>query len=155
MTEEEAIAYVKTKAQTEEFPVVPDEEVATIVRMNVRASVWSPAAAYAIGSRVQPTTPNGHFYEAIAAGTSGSEEPDWNTREGSLTRDGDTLVWQECATDLDGNRYDLRSAIHEIWLFKAGIAANQFDVSIDNQKWNRSQIYDHCKEMARSFAPIE
>lgn len=155
MTEAEAIAYVKKKAQTAEFPVVPDQEVESIVQMNKRAEVWATATEYAIGAKVQPTTPNGHFYKVLQAGTSGATEPDWNTRENSRTYDGDTLIWLEHETDFDGNLFDLRSAIHECWLYKTAIAANGFDVSIDQQKWNRSQIYDHCKEMAKAFSPIE
>ncbi len=155
MTEQEAIAYVTKHAHTEEFPVVPVEEVTDIVRSNMRAQVWQQNTAYKIGAKIQPTTPNGHFYKVLETGTSGATEPAWNTRENSRTYDGDTLIWLECETDFDGNLYDLRTAIHECWLYKAGASATQFDVSIDQQKWTRSQIYDHCLEMARSFAPLD
>lgn len=155
MTEAEAILYVSKKAQTAEFPVVPEDDVIDIVRLNMRAKVWQPNTDYKIGDKVQPTNPNGHFYKCVQNGISGVNEPTWNVRESSRTSDGDTLVWQEFETDFDGNLFNTRTAIHELWLFKAGIAANQFDISIDQQKWNRSQIYDHCKEMARSFAPVE
>lgn len=155
MTEAEAIAYVMKKAQTEEFPVVPPDDVEEIVRLNMRARVWQPETAYKIGDKVQPLKVNGHFYKCVAAGTSGITAPTWNVRENSRTSDGDALVWLECETDFDGSVYDTRTAIHELWLFKAGMASSQFDISIDQQKWNRSQIYDHCMEMARSFAPVE
>lgn len=155
MTEAEAILYVTKKAQTGEFPVVPTDDVEEIVRMNMRAKVWQAETAYKIGEKVQPTTANGHFYRCVAFGVSGENAPTWNVRENSRTYDGDTLIWLECETDFDGNLYDLRTAIHELWLYKAGSSANQFDVSIDQQKWTRSQIYDHCMEMAQSFAPIE
>lgn len=155
MTEEEAIAYVKSKAHTAEFPVVPDEEVTSIVRMNKRADVWEASTEYAAGAKVQPTVPNGHFYVCRQAGNSGAIEPDWNTRETSRTYDGDSVIWQEFETDTDGNLFILRNAIHECWLYKAGASATQFDVSIDQQNWKRSQIHDHCMEMAKSFSPIE
>ena len=155
MTEQEAIAYVTKKAQTAEFPVVPEDDVLDIVKMNMRAQVWQPNTAYKIGDKVQPTSPNGHFYKCVQSGTSDVNEPLWNVRENSQTYDGDILVWKEFATDFDGNLYDLRTAIHELWLYKAGLAANQFDISIDQQKWTRSQIHDNCMRMAQSFAPID
>ena len=134
---------------------MPTDDIEEIVRVNMRAKVWQAETAYKIGDKVQPTTPNGHFYRCIAVGESEAIAPTWNVRENSYTSDGDTLLWQECETDFDGNLYDTRSAIHELWLYKAGLAANGFDISIDQQKWSRSQIYEHCMEMARSFAPVE
>jgi hypothetical protein len=49
----------------------------------------------------------------------------------------------------------LRNAIHDIWVLKAAMSAKEFDVSIDQQKWNRSQIHDHCLAMAQKFMPFD
>jgi len=155
MTFEEAVTYVTKKAHTEEFPVVPSDDVEEIVRMNMRAKVWQPETAYKFGDKVQPTIPNGHFYRCRVNSASGVSEPIWDVREHSWTYDGENQIWQEVETDFDTNLYNTRTAIHECWLYKAGVAANQFDISIDQQKWTRSQIHDHCLKMAQSFAPIE
>jgi len=156
MTEEEAIAYVTRNAQTEAFPIIADETVEEIVQRNVRAVVWTAETAYAVGAKVQPTVPNGHFYECIEAGTSAEEEPTWTTRQGSFFWETDSdLAWEECALDFDGNLYNTRNAIHECWTLKASMAANQFDISIDQQKWTRSQVYEHCLEMAKAYAPFD
>lgn len=48
------------------------------------APAFVAAATYAIGDLVQPTTPNGHWYEATSAG-SASTEPTWSTTGGSVT----------------------------------------------------------------------
>ena len=156
MTEAEAIAYVTRNAQTEAFPAIASETVEEIVNRHKRAEVWQAETAYSIGDRIQPTSPNGHFYECIQAGTSGEEEPTWTTRQGScLFETNSELKWEEIATDFDGNLYNTRAAIHECWVLKASMAASQFDISIDQQKWNRSQVYEHCLEMARAYAPFD
>lgn len=156
MTLEEAIAYVTLHAQTAAFPAIDADTVEEIVNRHKRATVWTAETAYNVGDRVQPVTRNGHFYECIQAGTSAEEEPTWTTRQGScLFETNSNLMWEECATDFDGNLFNTRAAIHECWALKASMAANQFDVSVDQQKWNRSHVYEHCLEMARSFAPFE
>ena len=48
------------------------------------APAFVAAATYAIGDLVQPTTPNGHWYEATSAGIA-STEPTWSTTGGSVT----------------------------------------------------------------------
>lgn len=156
MTEQEAIDYVTLQAQTAAFPTIETEDVQKIVQRHMRAKVWQSDTAYKIGDRIQPTSPNGHFYECIAAGESDSVEPEWSLVINSrLSEFGSDLVWQECETDFDGNLYNLRNAIHECWTLKASMSANQFDTSIDNQSWKRSQIHEHCLQMARSFMPFD
>lgn len=156
MTEAEAIAYVTLNAQTDAFPCIETADVTAIVQRNIRATVWTVETAYNVGSRVQPTIPNGHFYECVQAGTSNSVEPTWSTRINSIWHELDSdLIWKECALDVDGNLYNLRNAIHECWVLKASKAAREFDTSIDQQKWSRSQVYEHCLEMAKSFQPFD
>ena len=156
MNQAQAIAYVTLHAQTAAFPPIETAAVEEIVERHKRAVVWEPSTVYKVGQRVQPTTPNGHFYECVSAGISDSEEPEWSMRLGySFYEFAGDLRWRECAIDVDGSLYNLRNAIHECWTLKASMAAAQFDVSIDQQKWNRSQIYDHCLQMAEKYLPID
>ena len=156
MTENEAIAYVQLHAQTAAFPAIDDALVTEIVNRHKRAEVWQSETEYNVGARVQPTTRNGHFYECVQAGTSAEEEPTWTTRQGScLFETNSDLMWEEIATDFDGNLYNTRGAIHECWTIKAAMSAKEFDISIDQQKWNRSQVHAHCLEMARAYAPFD
>lgn len=156
MTLPDAIDYVKTYAQTGEFPCLDDTLVQQIVERNQRASVWTAPTDYNAGDRIQPTTRNGHFYECVVPGTSSTDEPDWCLKMDSLTQETDSdLVWREVAIDIDGNLYNLRNAVHEAWLLKASRSVSEFDVSIDQQSWERSQIHDHCKEMTDKWTPYD
>ncbi len=155
MTEAEAIAEVSLSAQTDAFPSLTNQQVTDLVQKNQRASVWAANRQYKVGDVVQPTVPNGHFYRRIAAGLSPASEPIWTTRENWTVYEGTSVVWVECGTDTDGNLYNTRNAVHDAWLLKASMAANQFDTAIDNQKWSRSQIYNHCLNMARVWSPFD
>jgi len=156
MTEAEAIEYVTLQAQTGELPCIDVADVEKIVQRNKRASVWQASTVYNIGDRVQPTVRNGHFYECVKSGTYAATEPGWSTKCEMYVSESDSeLTWQECAMDIDGNLFNLRNAVHEAWMLKASMAANQFDVSVDQQKWTRSQIYEHCVSMAEKFQPYD
>lgn len=53
---------------------------------------------------------------------------------------------------LTGRSYDLNAAAADIWRRKAAhYAPTSFDFSTDNHSIHRSQIYQHCKEMADYF----
>jgi len=155
MTLEQAIAEVTFYAQTDQFPALTPEQVEALVVKNQRATVWAAGRKYKIGDIVQPTVPNGHFYKRIIAGLSPAGEPVWTKRENWTVYEGVELPWVECGQDLDGNLYNTRNAIHDAWMIKASMSAKDFDVSIDGQKWTRSQIYDHCLEMARAWSPFD
>ena len=155
MTLEEAISEVTLSAQTDQFPNLSPEQVESLVVKNQRATVWTAGRQYKIGDMVQPIVPNGHFYRRIIAGLSPTNEPTWTKRENWTVLENGENVWVECGADLNGNLYNTRNAIHDAWMMKASMAAKDFDVSIDNQKWNRSQIYEHCLEMARAWSPFD
>lgn len=155
MTLEEAIAEVTLSAQTDQFPTLTPEQVSALVVKNQRATIWTAETEYKIGDSVQPIVPNGHFYKCTVRGISSAVEPTWTKREKGEVVDSLSLVWVECGLDLDGNLYNTRNAIHDAWMLKASMSAKDFDVSIDQQKWNRSQIYEHCLEMARAWSPFD
>ena len=57
---------------------------------------WMPDKAYAALANTFSTAPNGHWYQATVAGTSGSAEPTWPT-DGTTVTDG-TVTWQDMGT---------------------------------------------------------
>ncbi len=155
MTLEEAKAEVSASAQTDQFPNLTPEQVETLVVKNQRATVWTAGHAYKVGDKVQPTERNGFFYRCKISGLSATTEPNWADGKWNTVYDGSNVVWNKSEEDVDGNLYNVRNAIFDAWMLKASMAAKDFDISIDNQKWNRSQIYDHCMDMARAYSPFD
>jgi hypothetical protein len=47
--------------------------------------------------------------------------------------------------------YDLNAACAAVWDAKAAQAASRFDLSIDGQTLDRSQLIAHCRTMAATF----
>jgi hypothetical protein len=52
---------------------------------------------------------------------------------------------------LTGRSYDLDAAAADLWRRKASHYANSFDFSTDNHSVSRSQVYQHCLDMAAHF----
>lgn len=132
-------------------------DVDTILDRHRRATTWAADTAFKVGDVVLPTERNGHRYLCVRPGVSGEEEPEtWSTRQGGRVADGESdpqLLWAEDGTGFD-NIYDVRAAAHEAWLLRATRSAGKFDTSLGGQRFNRSQVYDHCMRMASSFAPV-
>lgn len=61
-------------------------------RSLVSYDTWVALTEYALTDRVVPITPDGKCYECTTAGTSGEDEPSWDSRLGHTTQDG-TVVW--------------------------------------------------------------
>lgn len=55
--------------------------------------LWQAETLFAQGQRILPTTRNGHTYRASNTGTTGADEPTFET-DGSLTADG-TIQWED------------------------------------------------------------
>jgi hypothetical protein len=118
-------------------------------------SLWAASTAYSYGDVVIPTTSkqNGRRYRCIQAGTSASTEPTWSQVYCARMYDGSTLIWEECGAQ-PKSLWDMRAAAHAGWLAKASKVAPDFDFSGAGESYKRSQVYDHCLEMARKFAPV-
>lgn len=53
---------------------------------------------------------------------------------------------------MTGSSYDLQAAAADVWRRKAAhLAPTSFDFSTDNHSISRSQVYQHCLEMASFF----
>lgn len=63
---------------------------------NTTPAPWVADRTYSTGTVVTPTTPNGHVYRCINAGTShATVEPAWTKGNGDIVLDLDPLRWQE------------------------------------------------------------
>lgn len=81
-----------------------------------------------IVDRAARRDPDGHQPEFAPEGDTGWEPSDWNPT------------------------YDLNVACAAAWELKAALTATtKFDIGIDQQRLDRSQIYDHCMEQARMY----
>lgn len=58
------------------------------------ATARANSTVYQVGDVVRPSTPNGHFYIAIVAGTSGGSAPTWPTASRATVTDG-SVTWAE------------------------------------------------------------
>ena len=92
------VAYVLGSAST-----VPGNNNAANFIPAAAYSVWQANTAYAVGSVVQPATPNGNFYICTVAGKSGATEPNpWPVNKGVLYIDG-TVTWTILFTTWQAN----------------------------------------------------
>ena len=65
----------------------------TIARVNINVWSWHASQYYSLGSLVAPSSPNGHGYRCIVAGTSGATEPTWPPNGGTVVDGG--VTWQD------------------------------------------------------------
>lgn len=64
------------------------------VPVRAPAGPWQPSTAYASGTVVSPTVPNGFSYRAVTGGTSGALEPaPWPTTAGNTFSGDGTVTW--------------------------------------------------------------
>lgn len=148
-----AIAKVTLHAAITTEPVLTTTEVETIVDACKRASTWVAATAYAIGTVVRPTTPNGHYYVVVQAGTAGATEPTWPKGRQAQIQDGSSnpvLIWEEAGQE-KSSIYNVSLAIHQAWQVKAARAAQL--VRIEGR--NFQEVYEHCMEMMKATQPLE
>lgn len=59
---------------------------------NAWSRQWAATTAYAVGDTIRPTSGNGHLYQCVVAGTSGSSAPTFPTIIGLTVTDGGA-VW--------------------------------------------------------------
>lgn len=84
------------------------------------ASAAATSTAYAVGDFVVPATPNGRYYMAVVAGTSGGSAPTWPT-DGTTVTDGG-VTWRDMGTILRVVNTDYRvdAASGRIYIIPGG-----------------------------------
>ena len=143
-------------ASTEE-PALSDSDLTDLLDRAARASAWTAATAYAVGTQVVSTDRNGRLYRCRIAGTSGSTEPDWGDADahylGRLVADGTgDLQWEDRGPAF-AELWDLTQAARDGWLLKAARCAHEFYFASAGQQMSRQQKHDHCLKMAARYQP--
>jgi hypothetical protein len=72
-------------------------------------SSWQQGIAYAVGTRVLPSPPNGFYYEATNPGVSGMNAPAFSTTVGDPTTEAPYLVWLDAGTTQPATVKNLRA----------------------------------------------
>jgi hypothetical protein len=139
-------------------PALTDDEIAAAILRTAGYRGWAATTAYPFGALILPTVPNGWAYQVATPGTSGATEPIWEVplslrNPYARTADG-TVVW--LAAFPAGELYDVKAAAAECWLAKSRKVANRYDVSVPGgPNARRSQLYDHCVDMAKRLQPAQ
>lgn len=157
-----ARARLERMLQVDVEPVLTTAEVDDLMQIARRVDAngytpfagWAASTIYTISLYRVPTVYNGHQYLVTTAGTSGTAEPTWPTTSGGTVTDG-SVTWEERGLYLWSPTYDLRAAASEGWRWKAGKVASKYDVAAGGgTDFKRSQQYQMCLEMSRSFGGI-
>lgn len=157
ITRDQALAYVTLHAQTNSYPEIDIGTVGTFVDSNRRYSTWTANTVYAVGDYIVPTVPNGRIYKAVVAGTSSATEPGFPVYvlyKSYRINDGTALIWQDYGI-ISTDQYDTRSAVRALWIYKAGILANQVDASDDRSNVKLSLLQSQFLTMAEKYRPFE
>ena len=110
---------------------------------------WASLTSYNLLNFVIPTTPDGKCYECTTPGTSGTDEPSWNTTPGNTTVDGDfeqedPVTWtcrnllapNPLAVELDTGGFG-GYPFKEIWIKNVGEAEFIVYGSFDSANWRQ------------------
>jgi hypothetical protein len=157
ITRDQALAYVTLHAQTNSYPELDVSTVGTFVDSNRRYSTWTANTTYAVGDYIVPTVPNGRIYKAVVSGTSSATEPGFPVYvlyKSYRINDGTALIWQDYGL-ISPDQYDTRSAVRSLWIYKAGILANQVDASDDRSNVKLSLLQSQFLTMAEKYRPFE
>ena len=134
-------------------PALSVDDLDKLLAANLICTTWVAETEYEVGDIVRPTNDlrNGLRYICTVAGESDDTEPTWT--QGAMN-DGDDIVWVPYGPD-PRQIYDVRKAIHQGWLMKAGQASSYAVTNVLEGGTSYHQIYDHCIQMAAKYAPIE
>jgi hypothetical protein len=161
----DALALLKDACAPTAEPALSDAELTQVLNDNQLATVWAANTEYEFGDRIVPTVPNGRVY-AVAqnqagtfGGRSGATEPSpwpvfrrWPGRGAAFQDDG-TLRWADDGTEM-GCLWDLRNSTHDAWMKKAALASEKHQTGADRATFAAQQVYEHCLDMARRYAPF-
>lgn len=145
-----ALTRLNDLAEPNTNPKLSPEEIGTILDNHQVAVTWAAGINVRPEIFVVPTVGQGRWYRPRVGGLTGATEPGWPVGASSRSiLDGDVVIYDDAGEAL-GSVYDVQAAAWEAWDKKARKASKYPKMSgIDV-----SSIYEHCKEMRDSFAPV-
>lgn len=144
-----ALARLNDLAEPDTNPKLSPDEISAILDNHQVAITWAPGIVIKSSLLVAPTVGNGRWYRPRISGLSGPTEPGWPVGTSSRPILDGAATYEDAGEALD-SVYDVQAAAWEAWDKKARKASKYPKMSgIDV-----SSIYDHCKEMRDSFAPV-
>jgi hypothetical protein len=129
-----------------------------LIRAHQRCTYWTPDTMYDTGAIIMPSVPNGRRYSCLQAGTSGMTEPNWPLGTNVQMVDND-FNWIEDGPDYP-NCFDIGWAVYDVWMYKAGQASAQVDVTLAGGAAagtfavKCAQQFEHCITMAQRYQPV-
>lgn len=163
-TRDQVIVEVGRLACATSTPLLSGSDIESCVDACQRAVEWSAGIALVPGQHVVPPAShwNGRVYRVSEGGTTGTTEPDWPTERASYMRRSLQVESTNALAPIllidagpaFSELYDIRGAIGEAWLIKAGKAAGQHAFSISGSRTEADQIFAHCVRMAKAYGRI-
>lgn len=149
---------VTAKVSPNTYPKLTPQEISDIIDETAYWVAWAPSTHYDPGALVMPSSRTGVIWKATIAGTSGTREPDWlliwDVDYPFLFQDG-TVYWQAGVVDSQPGLYNVRQAIYQCWLTKAGKASGDFSFNAgDAGSANPSAVADNCRTQAKLYRPF-
>lgn len=143
-----------------------DDQLQDVLDLHRRDVIFEPLQMYPVqiaGGSIsyQDYRSSYGFYEATTGGTSilylqdstganigtANYTPDYRRGQFQFSADQAGSVYY-----LTGRSYDIQASAADVWRRKAAHhAPTSFDFTTDNHTIHRSQVYQHCKEMADFF----
>lgn len=159
MTRDLALLELATFTNADQYPTVDSATLGAFLDDYRRYETWTASTVYSVGDRVVPITPNGRIYECRVPGTSAATEPAfayYNTYTGWYITENisnPALCWVDvgCA---QMEMYDTRSAARAVWIYKAGIVANQVDAAETQTEVSLSQLQKQFLAMSERYRPM-
>jgi hypothetical protein len=111
---------------------------------------WFSGYIPVVGDFIVPTNRTGvRYLVTVSDGLAITTEPSWGVPGAPVVIGGTTLVGQTDGAWVPS--YDLYFAAAEGWRWKAGKISDVFDMSTDQQTFDRSQKVEHCMKMAAFY----
>lgn len=118
------------------------------------APTWAAGYVYAVGDVVTADPAVGRWWICTTPGRSNVTQPVWpaasRSRPGDLMVVEDEVVWTFAGTKWTPT-WDMNAAAALAWQVKSGRASSRFNFTADGQNFQRAQLFDHCRQMERSF----
>lgn len=154
MTLAEAVEELRDRVEADMIPALADGDLQAILQRCVTVRVFAASTPFQQGEVVVPSTANldtytGASYLVTGGGVSGSE-PSWPSGPGVPCISG--YITLSYLGPYSGP-YDMSEAERLGWKRKMGAAARLVSSASKGQKFERQQVFEHCKSRLEACGP--